>query len=58
VAYEKGETYLIFLCGGLILHNPWIFLFVILLLSSFEDTKCGFVEERCIDDNWFVLCRK
>jgi hypothetical protein len=38
-----------FLYGDLILYIPWKYLSLILLWSSFEYIKCGFVEEMCVD---------
>ena len=37
------------------LHNTWKFTVVILLWSNLEDVKRDFVDEKSVDENFFVL---
>jgi hypothetical protein len=41
-----------FLYGELVFfNNPWKFVLVTLLWPNFEDAKCGFVDEKYVDEN-------
>ena len=36
--------------GELIFYSPWKFKLLPLLRSDFEDIKCCFVDEKCVDE--------
>ena len=49
-----------FLYGELFffLYNPWKCVLVTLLWPNFEDAKCGFVDEKCVDENFVCVMQE
>lgn len=40
------------------LYNPWKFMLVILLWSNLGDVKGGFLEEKCVDEDFVRIIKK
>ena len=37
------------------MYNPWKFILVILLWCYFEYIKCGYVDEKCVDEDFVCI---
>jgi hypothetical protein len=47
-----------FFYGEICFYYPWKFILLPLLQSDFEDVKCGFVDKKCVDENFACIMQE